>query len=582
MKKFITKKNAVDNSAKDLEKDPDLEEVSLYPAKKKSKKKLILLILAGILVIGGGTLVGASVINSKKPMKVSVKEATIGEIDESINSSGFVKSSQVKTYFAPVDAIVKEAPFLVGDVVNAGDLLASFDTAELETAAQRADLTVTSSTAEYRHSISESAKKKAEYDLAAQNVELYKLLICAQRAYINDLNYAVDNKTYDVSQSAQCLRDSYQKKINAKAEEAANVKKEMNDFSITETSSEKDIKKFNELSDRLIDLETEQSKLSGAMSSVSSIVNTAEEKRQIATAQDLLSDMQNYLSKDQAKMDSAKAAILDANQKEKLQADTAISELSAKEATNSLSAANEGIHADFTGIVTDAPALPGSKATKGNAIITVESVEDVYVDVTITKYNIDRIALNQKADITIAGNSFHGTVTKINRKAVKNDQGNPVITAQVHIDDPNENIFLGVEAKVIIDVAHSDDAVLVPVETLNTDMNGSFCYVVENGKIMRRTVVSGIRSDTMIQVVSGIKAGDLILTDDIDVETVKAVEPVLEDELYPDEAGSEQSGSDETDTEDAGSDETDTDSSSESSYDTTGEITAGAAGITAN
>ncbi|HOO28003.1 MAG TPA: efflux RND transporter periplasmic adaptor subunit, partial [Lachnospiraceae bacterium] len=482
-----------------------------------------------------------------KGLSISVTPVTMGSVEETISTSGFVKSELSKTYFAPVDVTVKECSCKSGDSVNAGDRLVSFDEQSLALAAQKAALTAVSSSADYNHSLTESSDGSLDYQIASANVELYKLLIAAQRTYINDITYAIDNKTYDVSQSAQCVRDSLQKKINAKTEEAASIQKDVNSVSQNAITNPYDPNHqyYVDLQNELTDLTTEQSKLSGALSNTTGIVNTADENRQLAEAQQLLSDMESYLAKDESKKETAENAILDANQKEKLKADTEISQISAEQAADDLALAQAGITSDFNGIVTDVSAQDGAAAAKGSSLLTVESTQDVYVDVTVTKYNLDKISIGQKADITMAGNSYTGSITKINRKAQNNSQDTPVITAEVHIDDPDDNIFLGVEAKVIIHIAEASQVLLAPVETVNADNDGSFCYVVKDGIVERRNVESGVTSDTVIEILSGLEEGDLLIDDyTLTIEEGMKVDPIMPDNDDADTVEEESSDAD--------------------------------------
>ncbi len=515
------------------EDDPDLEEISLTPNKNDSKKKgkkTAIIVSTLLVVIIAAACIGRNALASNQALSISVAEVDTGSVEETISTSGLVKSEQKKTYYSPVAATIANCDLQVGDSVTSGQTLVAFDTTDLELAAEKASLTATSSSAEYNHNLSESSESKSDYEIASANVELYKLLIVAQRAYVNDIKYAIENKTYDVSQSAQCVRDSLVKKIDAKGDESTSVSKEINSISQNSISNpnDPDHQRYIDLQNRLADISNEKTKLSNAMSNTSSLVNTSEKNKQLAEAQNMLSDMESYLAKDQSKMETAEKAILDANQKEKYKADADLSKLSAAQATDDLSLAQAGIQSDFTGIVTEVPAATGSLATKGGALLTVESTEDVYVDVTITKYNLSKVEIGQNCDITIAGNPYTGKITQINKKAQKNDQGTPIVTAKVHIDNPDETIFLDVEAKVIIHVAEANDAVLAPVEAINTDNDGIFCYIVKDGIVERRQIESGVTSDTFIQITSGLSKGDLLIDDyTLPIEEGMKVNPIM-------------------------------------------------------
>ena len=50
----------------------------------------------------------------------------------------------------------------------------------------------------------------------------------------------------------------------------------------------------------------------------------------------------------------------------------------------------EGIKAEFSGVVTSVSAVPGGPAAKGGELFTVASNEDVVVEMSITKYDLEK------------------------------------------------------------------------------------------------------------------------------------------------------------------------------------------------
>ena len=89
--------------------------------------------------------------------------------------------------------------------------------------------------------------------------------------------------------------------------------------------------------------------------------------------------------------------------------------------------------------------------------------------IEVTKYDLPKIEIGQKVDVTIAGKEYEGEVSKINKVAAANSQGTPVVGAEVHIKNPDEDIFLGVEAKLVIHTASAENVLTVPVEIVNAD-----------------------------------------------------------------------------------------------------------------
>ena len=133
--------------------------------------------------------------------------------------------------------------------------------------------------------------------------------------------------------------------------------------------------------------------------------------------------------------------------------------------------------------------------------------------ISVTYYYLDKIAVGQVARVTIANKEYQGKVSKINKMAETNNSGAAVVGTEIEITNPDSDVILGVEAKVVISTAKEENAVLIPVTAVNVDMNGDFVYVVEEGILVKKPVVTGIASDTMVQVADGLSEGDRVVTE---------------------------------------------------------------------
>ena len=149
---------------------------------------------------------------------------------------------------------------------------------------------------------------------------------------------------------------------------------------------------------------------------------------------------------------------------------------------------------------------------EGAQLMVLESIDDVCVEFQASKYALETLALGQPAEITISGKDYTGTVSKINHVAEANSSGTPMVAVRVHIDNSDENIFLGIDAKLRILTASEKGALQVPVEAVNVDSQGQFCYVIDNGILTKRYVTTGISSESFIQIIDGINKDQEIVT----------------------------------------------------------------------
>ena len=140
---------------------------------KKSKKGKIITAIAIVLVIAIlGTVIGVAAKSNKKPV-VSLYTIGTGNINEIVSATGLVSSGSVKEYKVGGVATVKEVYVKVGDVVQQGDLLATFDTSELDEQEKKLKESYNQANASYKDSVNN--QKAAKNNLAEINAEIAEL-----------------------------------------------------------------------------------------------------------------------------------------------------------------------------------------------------------------------------------------------------------------------------------------------------------------------------------------------------------------------------------------------------------------------
>ena len=79
-------------------------------------------------------------------------------------------------------------------------------------------------------------------------------------------------------------------------------------------------------------------------------------------------------------------------------------------------------------------------------------------------------------------------------------------------ENPDGKLLPGTFANVALPLEKINDALLVPTEALIPIQNGKKIFVAKNGKAQEIVVETGARTDKNILILSGLKAGDTILT----------------------------------------------------------------------
>ena len=478
---------------------------------RKRKKKIPLIVAAALVVVFGGYSVVNSVIAKNTPAQVNTITAAKGSVEETISTSGKVNSEQSRTYYAPVGAVITEMNVSLGDVVEEGQQLVTFDTSDLEAQKTKAELDASASANGYQSTQYQSDKKQSEYNEAVIGLDELKVLAAGQEQYVQGLKYNLED---DIQNKKEDLQEWLNK---------LNLELEIQNNKLSEPRSEESRERIQET---IQNLNESIRSTSNEINDLSMSDEMKEKQRIIDAEQKKLDDMKEEISRREGKESSSEAGIVDPYAKQQQADNMQSARITAEEAAEKLAKGQEGVKAEFGGIVTkiatmsssaNASAggglLEGATVSEGTELFTIESNQQVKVDISITKYDLAKIAVGQKADITIADQKYEGEVTKINKVAANNAQGSPVVGVEVHINNPDSGIYLGVEAQVVIHTNSAQDVITLPVEIVNTDRNGDFCYVVENGVVTMRRITTGISSDTDVEVTDGLKEGDLVVYD---------------------------------------------------------------------
>ena len=450
------------------------------PMDKARKKKIIKRSIFGVLA----ALIVLFIVMNKIAAQnilpvVSTMPVSRGDVEQIVSTSGTVKTEESKTYFAPLAVRIGTVDVAAGDSVEKGQKLYAYDEDALADEKQLAELKLQSNEGEYESSMIKNNKYISELGEANINLEVLDQQIEDSENYVRELNQKITDKQDSLAKEGALLQISLLDWQNDPgSEEYMNLQK-------------------------LIQLNTYEQQHNEEIEMWQNEVKEYEEK--IAAYKEYRSEMKSQKS-------SSESGSLNSGSKSKLVADTQIEKINAEETLSAIEEAEGGIVADFDGVITEMSVVEGSTPTVGAQMVTLESTEKVKVEISVSKYDLQKIALGQEVDVTIAGNVYQGKVAKINGMATTNNSGAAVVGVEIKIENPDSGIFLGVEAKVAVHTEMAEQVLVVPIEVINSDQEGSFVYAVENGILVKKSIVTGISSNTLCEIKEGLNEGDQIVS----------------------------------------------------------------------
>ncbi|MBR1931442.1 MAG: efflux RND transporter periplasmic adaptor subunit [Lachnospiraceae bacterium] len=465
--------------------------------KKKKKRKKIVIILVAVIVIA--LIIGAVSCSraAGSAAYVTTTKATRGEIQESISTSGLVESEIKKVYFARVGGAIASVNVSAGELVKAGELLMDYELSDMEELKYQASLQQRRSDAVYQEALVGNSDSQSKLNEANHNLGIIEQQIAADKETLQGLQRDLDSaqrgtsnalvgENYNLSVSANDLTENI-KSLDPASQEYADKTKQLNDL-------QKQIQ-YNQY----------------RQSVTASSDNVASLQQKISDVQENLALLEESKARMESQKTTSENTVMDGYMRTQYEVDNELAHISYKDTVADYDLASEGIRAEFEGIVTECSVIEGATVMEGTQLLTLESSENVKITFSASKRDIEKLSVGQKVDITISGRSYEGEVSKINRMAQANQSGTPMVGAEVHIQNPDDNIILGLDAKLYIYTNHAEDILMVPVEAVNADRDGDFLYVVEDGVIVRKPIICGISSDNYVEIKEGITEEDEIV-----------------------------------------------------------------------
>lgn len=499
---------------------------------KKSKKKLPGWVIVPILVVLALGFWGISALSSPKSSGTELSVVTVkkGDVKETYSASGKVESEKEKVFYSPVNAPILACNAKVGTAVKAGELLVAFDTKDLERENQKSELSEQSTKytnqdalEQSRRSADAAAQAQAQ---AAKSTETLKQQIADKQAQVAKLQTAYDQASADAGANAEKANAlQSQMEDNLKQQSAKGVEKENSqrnldnidvvypDLDVDERAAKKQelVNTINTLTQEIEDLKNTYRELEGQLNSVGGTDVTGAAQA-LASVRQELEALKTSLSQAASGGQAAETGVTKA-QLNNMAVSENLAELATLSTEELVAKGKEGIKAEFDGIIADVKAVEGSAAVQGGELFTLVSNQDVSVKLQVSANDFDKMKVGSEATIKLGDSNYKGVLKEIDKIALPNEKGNPVIGVTVHIENPDENIYIGVTAKVSMIVAEKKNVLYLPSEVVNTGTEGDFVYIVSGGTVKKQMIELGVNSASRVEVTAGLSEGAQVVAD---------------------------------------------------------------------
>jgi RND family efflux transporter MFP subunit len=173
------------------------------------------------------------------------------------------------------------------------------------------------------------------------------------------------------------------------------------------------------------------------------------------------------------------------------------------------------VRAPFSGIVAERLVSVGDYVTRGMKVAVVVRINPLRAQLTVPEQFISAVAVGQPITFEVdaySGRQFRGTIRYVS-PTLQADQR--ALTVEAVVPNPGNELKPGLFATARIQQPKQTLAILVPVSAVQTAAGTSRVWVVNGDRVEERVVTIGQPLDTLVEVTSGLKAGERVATTNV-------------------------------------------------------------------
>ncbi len=171
------------------------------------------------------------------------------------------------------------------------------------------------------------------------------------------------------------------------------------------------------------------------------------------------------------------------------------------------------IRAPFDGVLGARQVSPGDRVDDNRGLVRIDSVARLRLAFTVPEIGVRAVRTGVPLEIGVSpypAEKFPGEVYFV---APSLDPDNRRLLLKAWVPNPKRKLRPGLFANIEVEIARHDEALVVPEAAVAYDAKGPFVWRIVDGDVAERAAVEiGIRQRGRMEIVSGLNAGDRIVS----------------------------------------------------------------------
>ncbi|OFY62399.1 MAG: efflux transporter periplasmic adaptor subunit [Bacteroidetes bacterium RBG_13_42_15] len=172
------------------------------------------------------------------------------------------------------------------------------------------------------------------------------------------------------------------------------------------------------------------------------------------------------------------------------------------------------LRAPFDGIIGLRYVSEGSFTNPSTKIARLVKISPIKLEFSISEKYAGQVQIGYPVSFTVEGmnKTFQASVYAVDPQI---EEYTRTIVIRALYPNKEEELKSGRSASITLLLSKIENTIAIPTEALIPEMEGEMVYVFRNGKASSVRVQTGLRTESLIQIVDGLKFGDTLITSGI-------------------------------------------------------------------
>ncbi len=445
----------------------------------RTRIKMLVTGITFAMVVSGCSSASEDTTTTKSGQPVQIQKVTMKPLANEFNLAGTLQASHEATVSFEADGRILNTMAEVGDSVHKGSILAKLDTSAYQLQLDRARATMEKAKAGV-------SQADASVQSAQAGIRNAQSQVDTAQSKLQELNNGAKKQEIVKAQNAVAAATS---SYNKKKADATRSQSLFQAGGVSLTENENAQLELTNANKNLVDAQEQLSLL---------LAGASQEERAQASA-----------GVDQARAGlESSIATRQQGLASKAQAQATYEDAVAAYEQSSLSLKKATLTSPITGVVIEKKVADGQLGSSGSEAFTVGNISTLKVLLPVPDSEILSWKKDQKVNVSLYNEIRTGTVTQI-YPSTNSKTGS--INVEVSIPNPELNWKPGQVVSASKSM-NQNEALLVPVEAVISTGDAPYVFKAANGKAVKTPIKIGKVTNNQFEVISGLQAGDLIVT----------------------------------------------------------------------